>query len=247
MDRIYVDINSDVGEGVGNEEELLPLISSCSIACGGHVGNNQTMLKTVQLAHQNGVKIGAHPSYPDKVNFGRISMAIPEEELIESIEDQIISLKSILINKNIPLHHIKPHGALYNELTNNLHLSQLFLTAVNNFKEEAFLCAPFGSCIAKEAIRQGFKVRKEAFADRNYNVDSSLVSRKLPNALIKDPEQVLEHLIRMLHKKKVTTVEGVEIPIVADTFCIHGDTPSALRILHYLSTELPKYNIHIKK
>lgn len=247
MNRIYININSDVGEGIGNEKDLLPLISSCNIACGGHAGNNQTMLEVAQLAFLNGVKIGAHPSYPDRENFGRISMSITESELITSIRTQVSSFKSILKKEDIPLHHIKPHGALYNDLATDSHLSKVFLNAVKGFKNTASLYVPFNSCIAKEAIAQGFKIQLEAFADRNYNMNLSLVSRKLPNAVIEDPEQVLKHLLCMINKKKVRTLKGKKVSIVADTYCIHGDTSSALQILHYLSRELPKYNIHIEK
>lgn len=247
MDKVYININSDVGEGIGNEKDLLPLISSCNIACGGHAGNDETMAEVALLAYCNGVKVGAHPSYPDRKNFGRISIDIPENELLSSIRSQLAGFRSILEKENIPLHHIKPHGALYNDLATNTHLSKLFLRAVEPYKNTVSLYVPFNSCIANEAITQGFNIQHEAFADRNYNTDLSLVSRKLPKAVIKEPQQVLEHLLCMLNKKKVQTLNGKKVPIVADTYCIHGDTSSALQILHYLSTELKKYNIHIKK
>ena len=247
MNRVYININSDVGEGIGNEKDLLPLISSCNIACGGHAGNDETMSEVAQLAYQNGVKVGAHPSYPDRKNFGRVSIDISENELLTSIRSQLTGFQSILEKENIPLHHIKPHGALYNDLATNTDLSRVFLMAVESFKNTASLYVPFNSCIAKEAVIQGFNIQHEAFADRNYNLDLSLVSRKLPNAVIEEPQQVLEHLLCMVNEKKVQIIKGKKVPIVADTYCIHGDSSSTLQILHYLSTELKKYNIHIEK
>ncbi|MFK5973181.1 MAG: 5-oxoprolinase subunit PxpA [Flavobacteriaceae bacterium] len=247
MNRVYININSDIGEGIGNEKDLLPLISSCNIACGVHSGNDKTMAEVAQLAYCNGVKVGAHPSYPDRKNFGRVSLNISEDKLITSIKTQLAGLRAILEKENIPLHHIKPHGALYNDLATNTHLSRVFLRAVERYKNTASLYVPFNSCIAKEAITQGFNIHHEAFADRNYNLDLSLVSRKTRNAVIEEPQDVLEHLLCMVNEKKVQTLKGKKVPIVADTYCIHGDTPSALQILHYLSIELPKYNIHIKR
>lgn len=247
MDKTYIDINCDMGEGVGNEEDLIPLISSCNIACGGHAGNSDMMLKVARWAKKQGVKVGAHPSYPDRKNFGRNTMNISEAKLFESIRMQVNNFNTLLQKENIKLHHIKPHGALYNDLAKSLHLSTVFLKAIQDFKNDVFLYIPFNSTIKKEAIEQGFKLKYEAFADRNYNSDVSLVSRKLPDALIEDPKEVLEHILSMAIEGKVRTVSGKIVPIVADTFCIHGDTATALQILSYLSDKLPKHHIQIEK
>ncbi len=247
MEGIYIDINCDVGEGVGNEADLLPLISSCNIACGGHAGDDGSMTQVVKLAKKYGVRIGAHPSYPDKENFGRISMDIRPEELTKSIRTQIHALKIILNMEQVSLHHIKPHGALYNDLAKNKELADLFLEAIASDKESVVLYAPPGSVIAKKAIKHDFKVKLEAFADRSYNQDLSLVSRKLPNAVLYDPKIVLRHLVKMVHENKVVTVDGKESLIEAQTYCLHGDTPNALQILTYLSKELPKKQIYIQK
>ncbi|MGB5497486.1 MAG: 5-oxoprolinase subunit PxpA [Maribacter sp.] len=247
MEGIYIDINCDVGEGVGNEAELFPLISSCNIACGGHAGNNRTMTQVVKLAKQYGVRIGAHPSYPDKENFGRFSMEIGSTELSNSIRTQILALKTILKKEKVTLHHIKPHGALYNDLAKNEVLADIFLKTIASDRESVVLYAPPGSVIAKKALKHDFKVKLEAFADRSYNQDLSLVSRTLPNAVLNDPKIVLDHLVKMVHENKVMTVDGIASHIDAQTYCIHGDTPNALQILTYLSEELPKAQIYIQK
>lgn len=244
MKDFFIDINCDVGEGIGNEAELLPLISSCNIACGGHAGNRNTIKEVVLLAKQHKVKIGAHPSYPDKENFGRLSMSISENELIVTIQEQIQNFLTVVKKEDLIMHHIKPHGALYNDIAKDLILTRIFLKAISNFKK-SFLYVPYGSVIEKEALKQGFKIKREAFADRNYNTDLSLVSRRLPNAVIEDPEMVLSHMLSMVKEEHVKTINGDIVTMAADTFCVHGDTASALQILTYLSNELGIHNIKI--
>ncbi|MEE9364362.1 MAG: 5-oxoprolinase subunit PxpA [Cellulophaga sp.] len=241
-----IDINCDVGEGIGNEAELLPLISSCNIACGGHAGNLNSMRNVVQLAMQHGVKVGAHPSYPDSANFGRLSIKIEYSALQQSIKEQVGALQTILEKERIALHHIKAHGALYNDIAKDENLARIFLNAIQKYKNTSFLYVPYGSVIETLAKKNGFTVLLEAFADRNYNLDLSLVSRKKSNALLEVPEEVLAHLVRMVKDLKVTTSEGL-VKILADTYCIHGDTPAALQILTYLSITLAQHQIYIKK
>ncbi len=247
MKEIYIDINCDVGEGMDNENELFPLISSCNIACGGHAGDTHSMLRTTKLAKLHSVHIGAHPSYPDRENFGRMSIKIEASAFRESIQSQITGLVNILEKEKLALHHIKPHGALYNDLVKNKDLALTFLNAIEEYKDVAVLYAPYESILAKEALGRGFKLMYEAFADRNYNFDLSLVSRKMPNALIEEPKYVLNHLVRMVKGHTIKTIDGFIAKIVADTYCLHGDTPNALQILMYLSRELPIQNIYSKK
>ena len=247
MEKITIDINCDLGEGTGNGKDLLPLISSCNIACGGHTGNEASMKETVRLARLHKVKIGAHPSYPDKENFGRISISISPEDLMNSIQRQIGDLEVIITEENVTLHHIKPHGALYNDIAKNEALAKVFLKGIAKYRTEALIYIPYASEIEKEALRQGFRIKYEAFADRNYNADLSLVSRKNPQALILDKEKVLDHVLEMVNRKIVRTLIGQEIKILAETFCIHSDTPLAFEIVSYITEELLKQNIHIKK
>lgn len=247
MKKLVIDINCDVGEGVGNEEDILPLISSCNIACGGHTGDDESMARTVALAKKYGVLIGAHPSYPDRDNFGRTTMVIEDDLLKKGIQRQINDLTTILNREQVSLHHIKAHGALYNDLAKNPALADLFLSVIEPYKSFTVLYVPPDSIIAQKAKDQGFALKYEAFADRNYNDDLSLVSRSLPSAVIRKPEAVLDHLATMVKKEKVITISGVERDLHADTYCIHGDTPNAFQILMYLSQELPKQQIYIKK
>lgn len=247
MKKYRIDINCDVGEGIGNEAELLPLISSCNIACGGHAGDIETMTKVVRLAKENNVEVGAHPSYPDRENFGRVSMNISTEHLTESIQNQIKAFDKVLENEHVKMHHIKPHGALYNDIATNMDLAKTFLKAIFQYRDSIFLYVPYKSSIEIESLKQNFNIKYEAFGDRNYNLDFTLISRKLPNAVIENPEKVLSHLLSMVQKQSLKTLGGEHIKIKADTFCIHGDTPSALQILTYLTKELPKHNIFIKR
>ena len=241
-----IDINCDVGEGVGNEKELFPMISSCNIACGGHAGSKETIRWCLELAKEFNVKVGAHPSYPDKENFGRVSMSISDADLIKSIQAQMQLFESVRSKLNTPLHHIKPHGALYNDIAKNEQLSQAFLKSIEAFKDEVYLYVPFNSVVEKMAKKNGYKVLIEAFADRNYNNDLNLVSRKEDNALISNEEEVLKHVLRMAKVNVVKTITNEDIAMYADTYCIHGDTPSALQILMYITEHLPEYNLQVK-
>ncbi len=247
MRKMYIDINCDVGEGIGNESALFPYISSCNIACGGHAGDLDTMSEVVQLAQKYGIKLGAHPSYPDRENFGRKSLKIEKGFLKESIRKQINSLETILKSADIELHHIKAHGALYNDIASDLNLSKIFLESIQTYKDHVMIYVPYGSVIEKEACKQGYNIFREAFGDRNYNEDLSLVSRRSSQALIEDPKKVLDHILSMVKNNEVNTLGGEKKTIKADTFCIHGDTATALQILMYLSDELPKQHIFLKK
>ncbi|MRH99627.1 5-oxoprolinase subunit PxpA [Kriegella sp. EG-1] len=247
IEDIYIDINSDVGEGFNNEEALMPLLSSCNIACGAHAGDNQTITRVAKLAKINNVKVGAHPSYPDRINFGRKSLNLTSNELISSVKEQMETFSSLIKEQNIKLHHIKPHGALYNDMLNNVGLTTIFLKAIESYKENVYLFAPYGSVFANVAHKNKFSVILEAFADRNYNDDLSLVSRKDAKALINKPSLVLKHIISIVKEKRIETYKGVKVPIEAKTFCIHSDTPNALEILVYLTDQLPNNNIYINK
>jgi len=242
---LKIDINCDVGEGVGNEADIMPLISSCNIACGGHAGNQQTMRSTIAIAKLHKVKIGAHPSYPDKLNFGRKPMDLSSDALINSLKDQLENFTRILQEENGVLHHIKPHGALYNEIARNEGLAHVFLDAIDGFGSVP-LYVPFASQIQRVAKERGISIILEAFADRNYADDLSLVSRTNEDALIKEPKEVLDHILRIVQEGRVLTIEKRSKKLSADTFCIHGDTPSALEILMYLHRELPNHNIQVK-
>nr|WP_299385446.1 5-oxoprolinase subunit PxpA [Allomuricauda sp.] len=247
MGHWSIDINCDVGEGMGNEALLFPHISSCNVACGGHAGDSQSMSKVVALAKEHQIKVGAHPSYPDKKNFGRKVMAISEGALENSIHDQLRDFETVLSKENVPLNHVKAHGALYNETAKNPDLAHAYLNILKSYGLKVPLYVPFGSQMDTLAPDYGFEVRHEAFGDRNYNKDLSLVSRKLPNALIEQPEAVLDHVLYIIKNGKIVTLSGESTPMESQTICIHGDTPSAYQILMYLSQELPKHGVSIQK
>jgi len=245
MNLFSIDINCDVGEGIGNELKLMPMISSCSIACGGHAGDPAIIKETIRLASLHFVHIGAHPSYPDKPNFGRKVMDISLSDLQKSLEEQINSVQFELRKSVATLNHVKAHGALYNKAAVDVETAQCLIDAVKSTTKDIWLYAPYGSILAEMALKQGLRVRYEAFIDRNYNKDLTLVSRDKPDAVISDAKKVLKHLLRMITKHKVKTIEGERVDIKAKTYCVHGDNPNAIRILKYLSKKLPNFGIKI--
>ena len=242
----FVDLNCDVGEGLNNEDELMPFISSCSVACGAHAGDEKTIIKTIKLALKHDVKVGAHPSFPDKENFGRIIMNIPSAELQQSLERQINLVNTHVQGFGATLHHVKPHGALYNLAANDTETAQIVINAIKNTVESAFLYVPYNSIIEKLAQQNGLNVKVEAFADRNYNTNLTLVSRRLPKSVITNKKLVAAHLVRMILNKEVISIDGIGVKIDAQTFCIHGDNPRAIEVLKYLSNELSKNEIKIQ-
>ena len=235
-------INCDMGEGIANEAELMPFINYCNIACGGHTGDIHSMDATIDLAIKNNVKIGAHPSYPDRFNFGRKSIEISKEALISTIQEQIHTLIEIATKKNTLLTHIKAHGALYNDITKNKELAAIYLEAVKPYRERLKLFVPYNSEIETLAIKNNFEIVYEAFADRNYNQDLSLVSRSQSNAVIDDIDVAVQHVEHMITLGKVNTVQNKKVSIKASTFCIHSDTNNALEVvkgIHQLLLKQP--------
>lgn len=245
MREIRIDINCDLGEGIGNDLKIMPFISSCSIACGGHTGTAESMQGTVNLAMLHQVKIGAHPSYPDPKNFGRVSMNLNEEVFISSIRSQIEALQFITIKSGTKLHHIKPHGALYNDIAMNDKKAIVFLKAVAPFRESQKLYVPYKSRVSTIAIEQGFNVVSEAFADRRYSEASTLVTRTNKNAILFNESDVLKQTLQIIKEKEVTVITGGLIPMKAQTICIHGDHPKAATIVKILAAELHKQKISI--
>ena len=240
-----VDINCDVGEGICNETELMPYISSCSIACGEHAGNLEIINKTIKLAMKYSVKVGAHPSFPDKKNFGRKAMFMNPTELQSSIEYQIIQVQDVLEKLGGKLHHVKPHGALYNLAAVDNKIALVIIKAIKNTNNNVFLYVPYNSTIQKLAVKNNLKIKVEAFADRNYNSDLTLVSRKKDNALIIEDNLVITHLLKMIIEQKLTAIDGVEAEVKADTFCVHGDNPSAVKILKKITNKFSEKGIKV--
>ncbi|MGY6742383.1 MAG: 5-oxoprolinase subunit PxpA [Cecembia sp.] len=233
-----MDINCDLGEGLDNDAKLMPFLDSCNIACGGHAGDEESMRHTVRLAKIFKVKPGAHPSYPDTLHFGRKVMDISIQVLKAQVIHQIQTLIKICEEEKYPLHHIKPHGALYNELAKNHELALMFCDLMEeNFFNYVLYCPPH-SIIEEIARQRGITVMLEVFADRNYNEDYSLVSRTQPDAVLTDKEEALAHVKRIMEEKRIKTLSGLFISIYADTLCIHGDNPNALEILKLIRKSL---------
>ncbi|MDA8761880.1 5-oxoprolinase subunit PxpA [Flavobacteriaceae bacterium] len=233
-----IDINCDLGEGLDNEHIIMPLISSCNISCGAHAGSIEIMDKVIQLAVKHKVKIGAHPSFPDRKNFGRKVLDISDSDLQKSLEDQLTILKDRALLQNATIHHVKPHGALYNLIAVNREKASIVIAAIQHVFEAVKLYVPYQSRIEEVAFQSGIEIVYEAFADRMYNEDLSLVSRTFSNALIEDKLEVLKQVQKISNKQLVTTVNFHEKKIKASTFCVHGDTKNAIEILEYLHKHL---------
>ena len=232
-----LNINCDLGEGLNNEHIIMPLIDSCNIACGGHAGDSGSMIECVEISIKNNVKIGAHPSYPDKINFGRKKIDISPSELSYSIISQIESLETIADSYGLELNHIKAHGALYNQMMIDAELSNFYLDTIKDFKNKCSLYIPYKSEIEKIALKEGFSIIYEVFGDRNYNDDLSLVSRNNEDALITDPESVVDHIKTIKETESVKTINGNYKKIKFDTICIHSDTNNSIEILKKIKQE----------
>lgn len=242
----HLDMNADVGEGMDNEALLMPYLTSCNIACGAHAGDVATMDTVLQLAVANQVKIGAHPSYPDKANFGRIAMDITPEALQQSLLAQLQLFQERL--EQLPkaqLHHIKAHGALYNVSATDKEVAQILVDVVQQMAPKAILYVPYGSVTADVATAAGLTIQYEIFADRNYQDDLQLVPRSESNAVLTDTKEVAAHVARMVLEGKVQTVSGKLVPIQADTCCVHGDNEAAIVIVKELQQLLTQKGIHI--
>jgi UPF0271 protein len=210
-----IDINCDLGEGLDNEHIIMPLISSCNISCGAHAGSIEIMDKVIQLAVKHKVKIGAHPSFPDRKNFGRKVLDISNSDLQKSLEDQLTIFKDRALLQNATIHHVKPHGALYNLIAVNREKASIVIAAIQHVFEAVKLYVPYQSRIEEVAVQSGIEIVYEAFADRMYNEDLSLVSRTFSNALIEDKLEVLKQVQKISDKQSVTTVNFHEKKIKA--------------------------------
>ena len=223
------DLNCDMGEGIGNDKAIMPFITSANIACGYHAGDENTMHETVLLAKEAGVAIGAHPSFLDRENFGRTEIKdIQPQQIYELVIAQIKALHTIAKACNADLHHVKPHGALYNMAAKDAHLSMAIARAVFDFGKNLVLFGLSGSYLISVSKAIGLKTASEVFADRTYQDDGSLTPRTKPNAIIEDEEQSLQQVLGMIKKGKVIATSGKEVAIVAETICLHGDGKNAV-------------------
>ena len=244
---ITIDVNCDIGEGIENDESLMPFITSANIACGYHAGDATTMRSTVMMAKKAHVAIGAHPSFLDRENFGRTEIKdITPQQVYDVVIAQLTSIHKIVIECNAHLHHVKPHGALYNMAAKDPALSMAIAHAIYDFDKTHVLFGLSGSYLISEAKAMGIKTASEVFADRTYQNDGNLTPRTKLNALIEDEEQAIGQVIQMIKKGTVTATSGKEVPILAETICLHGDGKNAVAFASAINKRLIAENITIK-
>ena len=218
---MIIDLNCDMGENIGNDEEIMPSITSANVACGFHAGDSKTMQMTVRLAKRHGVHVGAHPSWLDLEGFGRREISLPPEEVKALILYQIGALAAIAKAEGVELQHVKPHGALYNQAAKDSALANAIAHAVKRFSGNLILVGLAGSELIEGGLEVGLKVANEGFPDRNYNSDGTLVSRKERHAIIESPEEVAKHALDIIQNGILFGDKLVRV----DTLCLHGDHP----------------------
>ncbi|HEX5563913.1 MAG TPA: 5-oxoprolinase subunit PxpA [Sporosarcina sp.] len=247
-----VDLNCDMGEGfgayvMGNDKALMNTITSANIACGFHAGDPTTMRRTVRMAHEKNVGIGVHPGLQDLIGFGRREMAISAEEAFNLVVYQIGALSAFVKAEGGRLQHVKPHGALYNMAAVNRDLAEGIAKAVYKVDSELILFGLAGSELVKAGEQIGLKVAHEVFADRTYQADGTLTSRREPNALITDHEVAIRQIVRMVKEGKVLATDGTDVEIKADTICIHGDGKTAVEFARVIPGALREKGIEVRK
>ena len=233
-----VDLNSDLGEGAGHDDEILSLVSSANIACGFHAGNPATIFSCIQAAKEKGVAVGAHPSLDDRKNFGRVEAQMSPAEVYPLVAYQIGAFHALSTAAGVKMDHVKPHGALYNMAVRDRALSNAIAQAMLAADPRAILFAPAETELFKAAQELQLRTAAEVFADRNYNSDGSLVSRSRPDALLHDPSEAADRVLRMLEEGKIRTVDGRDIRVRVETICVHGDTPGAVEFVRMLRKQL---------
>jgi len=243
---LTIDFNCDMGEEIGNDEAIMPYISSANIACGFHAGNEETIKQTVETAIKHNVAIGAHPSFADRENFGRTEMTFPADEIYDLVVLQLRTIDKLAKQKNENLHHVKPHGALYNMSAKDPRVAKAIAQAVKDFNDALVLFGLSGSHSVAEAKAIHLKTANEAFADRTYQDDGNLTPRSKTNALIEDVGKSVQQVLQMIKERTVTSVNGKTIPIIADTICIHGDGKHAVEFAIAIYDALKKEGIKIK-
>jgi len=247
---VKVDINCDMGESfgiyrLGEDEKIIPCISSANIACGFHAGDPTVMEKTVRLARLHNVAVGAHPGYPDLIGFGRRNIETSPGEIKNYVLYQIGAIAAFAGVEGLELQHVKLHGALYNHAAQSERAAAEIIEAVKSFDPDLCLFAPAGSMLVEMARAAGLKVAREAFADRAYTGDGRLAPRKLRGAVIHDPRKVRERVLKLVKTGIVVSIEGDDIRLDADTVCVHGDTPGAWEIAKAVKEALEGAGIRV--
>ena len=246
-----IDLNCDMGElpeaiADGTQESLMPSLTSVSVACGGHAGDEQTMKTTVEQALRWKLAIGAHPGYPDRANFGRLELKLPVEAIADTVFKQVRALAEIAARCGARLAHVKPHGALYNQAVRNRELAEAIANGVARWSRDVVLVGLAGSPMLDVFREAGFAVAAEAFADRRYEPDGTLRSRKFEDALIRDPAEAGRQALGIVERGVVVARDGSEVAVDAETLCIHGDTPGAPEIAAMVARTLREAGVALR-
>lgn len=245
-----IDLNCDMGESFGTyvlgyDEQAMPHVTSINVACGFHASDASNMLKTVRLAKKYGVAIGAHPSFPDLVGFGRRAMAATKEEIYADVLYQIGALTAVCRSEGLTLQHVKAHGALYNLAEKDVSIATAIAEAIKSLDSDLYMLCSCGSAMVKAAQQVGIHYVEEAFADRAYTKEGTLVPRSQPGAVIHDPEHVAERVVKLVQTGKVQTIDGTEVALQAQTICVHGDTPGAVDMIKAIGAGLKTVGVCI--
>ena len=235
-----------MGEGMPTDEAIMPFITSANIACGYHAGDEVTMQRTIDFAINYGVAIGAHPGFNDKTNFGRTEMQLTLNEIYQLVFMQVEVLRALCMQAKVSLHHVKPHGALYNMAAKNADISKAIAQAVADTDRRLIIYGLSGSQLIIQAKLVGLQTASEVFADRTYQNDGSLTPRSHNNALINSMQQSVEQVLQMIQQKTVTSVTQTSIPLQADTICLHGDGDHAVEFARVIHQTLAQHHIEIK-
>lgn len=246
MSPLAIDLNADLGEGAGHDDELLELVSSANIATGFHAGDADSMRAAIDAARSRGVAVGAHPSLFDRENFGRKEMSVSAAEAFEAVQYQLGVFQAMAAAAGVRPAHVKPHGALYNMAARERDLAEAVARAVAELDPALILFAPPRSQLAAAGQAHGLRIAGEFFGDRNYLGDGSLVARTRPDALLHDPAAAAQRVLRMLREGKVQSIEGIEVEMRADTICVHGDTPGAVDFARALRAALENEQVRIQ-
>jgi UPF0271 protein len=243
--NLSVDLNADLGEGSGHDAELFDLISSANIATGFHAGEPVSIFDSICAAKEKGVAVGAHPSFADRENFGRKEIDVPIPELFAQLVYQIGAFQALALAANARPNHVKPHGALYNMAVRDEKMAEAIAHAIVAVDPSLILFAPANSAMERAGSKAGLKIAREIFADRNYLNDGWLVPRTRPDALLHDPKQAAERVLRMLREGKVRSVEGRDVQVRGESICVHGDTPGAVEFARELRMQLEREGVRI--
>jgi UPF0271 protein len=241
-----LDLNCDLGEGAGSDAELMPLVTSANIACGAHAGDETTMRATVRAAQRHGVVIGAHPGFADREHFGRREWALPREAIMDLVRTQVATLRRLAAETGAVVRHVKPHGALYNLSARNPEVAEAIAEAVAGIDAGLALYGLAGGELLRAGRAHGLTVASEVFADRTYQDDGSLTPRDRPGALITDEAAALAQVLRMVREGRVRSTGGLDVPVTADTVCLHGDGPKAVAFARALRAELLRAGVAVR-